>query len=338
MLLLDLHAAAAGVAVTLVTDTPAAHGLIHAAGFYSCDEEFVRTFAPFCREGVERGEPTVVRLEQHKTALLRSTLDERHEVVFLGTDGQYEHPPGAFSVVFDLVREHADGPGKPLRLLGELPALVGLGRDAWMRYEAAVNQVLRHMPVHALCAYDTRATHEVIQDQVRRTHPVIAAADGRRHPSPAYEPPETFIANREQPVCDPLEAGPPALELRNPTPARTRATLRALARDTHLDPDERDNLLAAASEVVTNALLHGRPPVVVRAWGRPGRVVIAVRDAGDGPRDPFAGLVPVDARERESGLGLWITHQLCPEASLSGTDGFTVRLATGRSHAPAFAP
>lgn len=84
------------------------------------------------------------------------------------------------------------------------------------------------------------------------------------------------------------------------------------------------------SEAVGNAILHGRPPVLVRGWGRPGRVVISVRDAGEGPSDPLVGLLPGDPDARDGGLGLWIAHQLCPETALSSTSGgFTVRFAAG---------
>lgn len=80
------------------------------------------------------------------------------------------------------------------------------------------------------------------------------------------------------------------------------------------------------------ASLEAELPVLLRAWARRGRVVVAVHDAGDGPADPFAGMLPNRSSRREGGRGLWITHQLCPEVALSrGTDGFTVRIAVGRA-------
>ena len=65
-----------------------------------------------------------------------------------------------------------------------------------------------------------------------------------------------------------------------------------------------------------------------------------VADRGDGPDDPFAGLLPV-TDTRSGGLGLWLTHQLCSHVTLDTTDdGFTICLVVatpqpGRSgHAP----
>ena len=95
-----------------------------------------------------------------------------------------------------------------------------------------------------------------------------------------------------------------------------------------------------ASEAVTNALIHGLPPVRLRLWTGPDRIVATVTDGGDGPADPFVGLLPV-TDTCSAGLGLWLTHQLCSHVTLDTTDdGFTIRLIVetpqpGRSgHAP----
>ena len=63
----------------------------------------------------------------------------------------------------------------------------------------------------------------------------------------------------------------------------------------------------AVSEAVSNALRHGRSPVVLRAWAGDDRAVVAVSDGGDGPTDPFAGLLPA-GNGSSGGLGLWLTH------------------------------
>jgi hypothetical protein len=57
--------------------------------------------------------------------------------------------------------------------------------------------------------------------------------------------------------------------------------------------------------------------------------VATVADRGDGPDDPFAGLLPV-TDTRSGGLGLWLTHQLCSHVTLDTTDdGFTIGLVVG---------
>ena len=45
----------------------------------------------------------------------------------------------------------------------------------------------------------------------------------------------------------------------------------------------------AVHEVASNGLRHGEPPVTVRVWLGPGRVVCTVTDRGHGFDDPFTG-------------------------------------------------
>ena len=66
------------------------------------------------------------------------------------------------------------------------------------------------------------------------------------------------------------------------------------ARHQRLPMRELDNLVFATHEAVTNALLHGRPPTVLRLWAQPDRVTVTVTDTGPGPADPLVGLLPPD--------------------------------------------
>ena len=64
--------------------------------------------------------------------------------------------------------------------------------------------------------------------------------------------------------------------------------------DQQLPAQEIENMVLATHEVVSNAHLHGRPPVVLRLWVLPGRLTVTVTDTGPGPTDPFVGLLPPD--------------------------------------------
>jgi hypothetical protein len=69
--------------------------------------------------------------------------------------------------------------------------------------------------------------------------------------------------------------------------------------------------------------------VVVRAWSRPGRIVVPVTDARPGPVSPYAGLLPVQPGG-PGGLGLWISYQMCAFVGLHRDgEGFTIRLIAG---------
>jgi anti-sigma regulatory factor (Ser/Thr protein kinase) len=70
--------------------------------------------------------------------------------------------------------------------------------------------------------------------------------------------------------------------------------------------------------------------------------VVTVHDAGPGPADRLAGLVPAAGStfDRRLGLGLWVIHQLDLDVTLRrASDGFTVRLrhlpGSSESAAPA---
>ena len=78
-----------------------------------------------------------------------------------------------------------------------------------------------------------------------------------------------------------------------------------------------------------NALIHGRPRSGSACGARRTASWPPSADRGDGPADPFAGLLPVTDTS-SAGLGLWLTHQLCSHVTLDTTDdGFTIRLVVG---------
>ena len=87
------------------------------------------------------------------------------------------------------------------------------------------------------------------------------------------------------------------------------------------------NVLAGV-EVVRRIAAEGEPPVTVRVWLSPGRVVCTVTDRGLGFDDPFAGYVRGGgARLPEGQFGLWLARELCDELLTAQTpEGFTVRL------------
>lgn len=67
-----------------------------------------------------------------------------------------------------------------------------------------------------------------------------------------------------------------------------------------------DSLLLCASELVTNALLHGVPPVELEVLVRDARVRVAVHDAGVGPVERRRNV----RADTLSGRGLGIVEML----------------------------
>lgn len=91
-------------------------------------------------------------------------------------------------------------------------------------------------------------------------------------------------------------------------------------------PQLADSVVLAASELVTNAVRHGRPPVSLRLRRRPEQVRLEVHDADPAEPPGAHGEAVPDA---ESGRGLGIVRALADEVGVDqvADDGKIVRAA-----------
>jgi anti-sigma regulatory factor (Ser/Thr protein kinase) len=312
-------------------------GNFHEAGFYGSDAEFLSLIVPFVTDGAAAGEPVVLGYDARKSDLLRAALPRLAPSAFLGDASLYATPAGAIEAYrreFD--RRLAAG-AEQIRIAGDVPHEGNGGRFAgWDRYESAVNAVWEDYPVWSRCVYDAQTVSDDVRDVVERTHRRLVAPDGSAAASPRYQ--EVGEFRPLPPAADPLEATSPSVSLVDASLKTTRRRVAAAARG-RLDADAYDDLLFALSEAVINAQLHGRPPVTVRVWAAPDRVVATVHDTGSGPDGPLTGLVPTPEGTCGAGLGLWLCHQRAGvELTMTTDDGFAVRLRAGRLPAPARIP
>lgn len=305
-------------------------GHVHEALLHRSDREFLDVSVPFLRGGVAAGEPTVVALGAGKVDLLRSTLGrEARSLSFLPSGAQYVRPSGAIGAYRDLFARHVRDGARQVRVLGALPAAATAATWAWWaRYEAGVNLAYDEFPVWSMCTYDARTVREEVLDDVRRTHPYLATAAGQVA-NPDFVAAAEFLS-RPAGGVDPIESTPPLVELVDPVPADARRAADEAARASGCTGTEVRDFVASVSEVVTNALGHGTPPVLLRVWSAADRLVATVTDQGRGPREPTAGLVRA-AGSTSSGTGLWLAHQSCAHVVLgTDPDSFTVRLVVGQ--------
>ncbi len=315
------------------TDVPFG-GFVHDAALYGSDEEFLAVVVPFVEQGVAAGEPALVALAGSSADLLRSVLGPVEGVVYLDdTDSDGLRPASFIETTRRFLTEQlADGASR-VRAVGETPH-PGLGAawHEWARYEAALNHAYATFPLWRLCPFDTRTAPADVLADVLRTHPRLATADGRYLDNPRYQDPAEFLGRRSFVPTDPAEpATAPVVEVLDPQPDEARGVARAAGELALLGSEDVEDLVLAVSEAVTNALEHGRPPVLLRMWTEPGRVVATIGDSGSGPRDPYAGLLPA-VSSATGGFGLWAIHQICSEVTLhrSGS-GFSLRLVRTRS-------
>lgn len=315
------------------TGAAAGHrGYFHEAALYGSDDELLSMVVPFLDDAVDAGEPTLVVLPAPTQPLVRAAVKDPSKVSFSGAG--YARPSSVIKAFREMLAGHVAGGAEQIRVVGAV-SHPGLGQpwDWWARYEAAITRAYDDYPMWSLCVYDTRITPAHVLADVERTHPYRATADGQHLPNDRFEEPERFLSARLVGGADPIEADPPAITLIDPTPGAARRAVREVGHGGPLDADELDDLVIAVNEAVTNAVCHGRPPVQLRVWVGPGRMVATVADRGTGPVDPFAGLLPTTVTS-SGGVGLWLTHEICSHVTLAHTDddGYTIRLVAGQPH------
>jgi anti-sigma regulatory factor (Ser/Thr protein kinase) len=286
---------------------------------------------PFVEEGIAAGEPVIIGYDDRKNALVGSWLADPSPVTFLADDSVYAAPARAIAAYRRLFELHAATGAGQIRVTGEVPHPGNGGSfDGWDRYEAAVNTVWDEFPVWGLCLYDIATAPAAVLDAAERTHPSIVAPSGAHRANDRFEDLSVF---EPLPIAaDPLEKTRPTIELTDRSAAEARQALTQIGEGRVADTILED-LLIGVTETVSNALLHGRGAVTVRIWATPDRIVINVHDQGRGPADPLAGLVPASSGIPDTGLGLWLIHQLGIDVALNhADDGFTVRLRSGATN------
>jgi anti-sigma regulatory factor (Ser/Thr protein kinase) len=303
-------------------------GHFHEAGYYASDAEFAALIVPFVEEGVAAGEPVIIGYDDRKAGLLRSRLTDPSAVEFIGGESLYATPARAIATYRRLFEFHLAMGAAQIRIAGDVPH-PGNGRrfNGWDRYECAVNTVWQEFPVWGRCLYDTTTAPPAVLEVVERTHPRLVSPSGQRRVSERYQ--EVPVFEGLPPPPDPLEGSTPMAELTDRPAADTRYALARIGRS-RVNNTTLTDLIIGASEAVSNALRHGQPPVTVRIWATPDRIMVRVHDSGRGPADPLAGLVPATSSTSDTGLGLWALHQLDLDTALiRAADGFTVRLRAG---------
>ncbi|GAB7038864.1 MULTISPECIES: sensor histidine kinase [Catenuloplanes] len=317
------------------TGAAAGHrGFFHEAAFHSTPAELLAIVLPFLLAGVAADEPTVVVLGDEQAALVRDALPSDAKVDFVPADTLYTRPASSIRAFRSMLARHVDAGAGQIRVAGEVPRTTfGPAWNAWARYESTINHALDDFPLWSMCVYDRLRTPAHVLADVTRTHPRAAAPGGHHLPHPAYLEPGSFLPiTRARPhTGEPLPA--PHLELHGPSPSEARHAVLA-ADHGRLTPDALDDLAVAVSETVTNAHRHGTPPITVRLWTLADRFTVSVTDAGRGPTDPFAGLLPAGDGAR-GGLGLWVTHQCCDAVTeRHGPDGYTVTMTMNAAPPP----
>lgn len=314
-------------------------GFRHEAALFDRDEDLVAIVLPFVAAGLAAGEPTILAVGAPCAAQLREAMPEIDELIVLPVSEALRRPALRLQTLRRTIDVHLAAGAERVRVVSSLPVDAtdppAIGWQPWARYEAYLEVAFGGAPVWHLCLYDLRTAGAEALAHAEQVHTHVATvADGhqevRDRPSPleVLAPLLTIDAPPDGP-------GAPVAEVIDPSPAVARRTAAEVAAVTALDEDDREGLVAAVSEVVTNAHRYGRGPVVLCAWRGADEAVVAVTDHGDGPQDPAVGLAPVEREPGEGGFGLWIANQLCRSVTLHrGPGSFTVRLVARSGDGP----
>jgi anti-sigma regulatory factor (Ser/Thr protein kinase) len=295
----------------------------HDGLLYDDDEHLARVAAPFLRAGLAAGGAALIATTPRAASVLREAVGEHPMLHVLDRSDAYpSRTPAGITRLRRLAEEHA-GEGVPqVRVVGE----VDFGpteRDwlEWQRYESVVNEALADWPLWGVCVFDTQRLPGPLLDTAVATHSTLLGADGRTG-NPGFVEPAAYLRALPVPV-EPLEATPPRLSAPDVSDfAGLRHGVAAELARTGADEDLVGDFLLAADEMVSNAVRHGRPPVSLRLWTAPDRIVCTIGDGGPGWDDPFAGYGPAHGDDlSRGGMGLWLARQLCDHVDISGGAG-----------------
>lgn len=297
----------------------------HPALLYGTVEEFLSCLVPFVTGGIDNGEPVFVAVGAEHLAALRDEVGvDVTGVTWADTHQWHPGPATRLRAFHELVSDELAGGATRLRLVGEpvwpadSPELV----LEWKRYESVLNAVLGPFPVSLLCTYDTSRLDSSITADARRTHPSVR--NGVEQASAQFEPPEHLLRRW---VAELLPPPADAARFRNPVDLHAvREFLAERALTAGVTPLRVRDLCLAATEILTNALVHGGGDAELRAWRQDGAFCCQIEDAGRGLTDPLAGYRP-PSPAADSGRGLWLARQLVDLLQIVPTPGgTTVRL------------
>ncbi|GAA1774142.1 hypothetical protein GCM10009795_020280 [Nocardioides hankookensis] len=182
-------------------------------------------------------------------------------------------------------------------------------------------------PVDVLCPYDATLPADLLEIG-HDTHDATLGTGPVAHSLWAEDPMGllTELAKVEAPP-----RGATTLDCSSPSEvAHARRLVHARGAAAGLGPELVDDVALAVTEVLTNALRHGRPPARLHVYDDGPTWVCHVHGSGRGLADPLAGMLP-PSEPADHGYGLWLARQLCTAVDV-GTDatGTHVRLHVKR--------
>lgn len=292
--------------------------LAHHAIFYRDDEEYLAGIVPFIEGGLAAGEPVFVAVPPDRLAVLRGALRGAAAVTFADMSELGRNPSRIIPEVRRFLTAH---PARRTRFVGEPIWADRTARETCeaTRHEALLNTAFVGARTTILCPYDVSGLDPAVVADAYRTHPTLLDR-GRVRPSSAYTEPDELLEQTRELEPAPLETPVVVLDRQNLRGGRRHLAERA--RRLGLSAGRTTDLLIAANEIVTNALMHAGSAATLRFWPDGETVICEVASAGH-IADPLAGrhIPPIGA---VSGRGLFMVNQICDLVELRSSERGTV--------------
>ncbi len=314
----------------------------HAVAIYESEEDLCRRVLPFVREGLASGESVQVVAPAGTEMCLGQALGGDADQVRWGLPSvSYQRLGPMFGELRDHLAVQAQA-GHRGRLVAEGPPMSGPARTgAYLRFEAASNDVLGAYGFPWVCLYDRRRHSGAVLEQVMQVHPHLLDPVGGQAASAQFLAPDDFL--RAHPgLLSPVPAAV-NLNLRLTAAAQLPAARReAVVGATTLGlpaADEEDFELVAA-EMLSNAVRHGEQPCQLRLWATDSHIMIRVDDQGPGDDLPTKGFRPPRPEHgRLGGMGMWTIRQLADVVHVhTSTEGTAIEAQFHRRNSEADEP
>ncbi|HZB32667.1 MAG TPA: sensor histidine kinase [Streptosporangiaceae bacterium] len=304
--------------------------LVHQALLYSGEGEFLDAAVPFLRAGLTAADVVLVAAVPPRLDGVRRALGPAGEpVLFIDVAEWYRHPVRTLAAYDDFLRVQAP---RRVRVLAELDLAARAAPETreWMRYEAVVNTAFGTSGAHAMCAYDRHTAPPGMLAEVRRTHRVLVQGGGPLPRADHAGPDRPGGEPDREPDREPLPLPPvfDTISVESADLHDVRAFVGTRAVRYGLTDDALSGLLVAVTELATNAVKHGTPPMAVRLWAEGGDLICEVADCGCWRPPPSAtlGFAP-PASAANGGFGLWGVRMLADSVQIRADwDGTVVRL------------
>lgn len=295
----------------------------HTTLLYDGDRHYADEAGAFLRAGLEQGHRALVMAPASRVEAIRRELGaDADEVAVVDDAVAYGPQWNAYRVLLDFVTA---APGVRSCVIAEQPVATRASAELvdYRRLESAANLVFADQPVDLLCPYDVHLPRPLLDialdahDGVRR--------GGSVTPNARFRDPLAVLADLSSVTRPPADAA--TLDCSHHSDVSlVRGLVRSRAADVGLDRGMVADLELAVTEVLTNALVHGSPPVLVHVYDEDRTWVWHVQDGGGLPVDPLAGLLP-PAEPADHGYGLWLARQLVAAVDVGRDDtGTHVRL------------